>query len=122
MTINQGLNLQSNFSRALLSGCQFSTIAVVDVAADGAYSTFKWVDQMGRWYPQLNLEIIGKLRHDANLPYLYEGLQKPRDRRRIHNGNVTFSNLSLSAQSTYPLNQRVKREMNRNSTFISMLR
>jgi hypothetical protein len=80
--------------------------------------SIKWVNGITR----LNLEVIGKLRHDANLQYLYEGLQKPRDRRRIHDGDrMAF------VTSTYLLNQLirsinvVKREMNRNSTFISML-
>jgi hypothetical protein len=60
------------------------------LVADAAYSTFKWVDGV----TQLDLEVIGKLRHDANLQYLYEGPQKPRGRRRRYDGKVTFDDLS----------------------------
>jgi hypothetical protein len=60
------------------------------LVADGAYSTFKWVDGV----LQLDLEVIGKLRHDANLHYLYEGPQKPRGRRRLYAGKVSFDELS----------------------------
>jgi DDE superfamily endonuclease len=60
------------------------------LVADGAYSTFKWVDGVTR----LALDVIGKLRHDANLQYLYEGPQKPRGRRRRYAGKVSFADLS----------------------------
>ena len=40
------------------------------------------------------LDQIGKLRHDANLRYLYHGPQKPRGRRKQYDGKVKFDDLS----------------------------
>lgn len=60
------------------------------LAADGAYGSVKWVDGV----TQLDLEAIGKLRHDANLRYLYEGPQKSRGRPRRYDGKVSFDDLS----------------------------
>ncbi|NJO47955.1 MAG: transposase [Oscillatoriales cyanobacterium RM2_1_1] len=37
---------------------------------------------------QLNLEVIGKLRRDAHLKFLYTGRQKGRGRHRLYDGKV----------------------------------
>ncbi|MEM9150942.1 MAG: transposase, partial [Cyanobacteria bacterium P01_F01_bin.3] len=57
------------------------------IVGDGFYSKRKWVDGV----VDLGLDAIGKLRHDANLKYLYEGPQKPRGARRKYDGKVNLS-------------------------------
>jgi Transposase DDE domain len=42
----------------------------------------------------LDLQVISKLRCDANLRYLYTGVQKPRGRPRKYDGKVDFQDLS----------------------------
>lgn len=43
---------------------------------------------------EAGLEMIGKLRQDANLRYLYDGPQKPRGRHKKYDGKVYFDDLS----------------------------
>lgn len=59
-------------------------------AVDGAYSKQKFVEGV----VSLGLEIVGKLRTDANMRYLYTGAQKPRGAQRKYDGKVILSNLS----------------------------
>ena len=60
------------------------------LAADGCYSKKKYIDGVAA----LDLYQIGKLRHDANLRWLYRGEQKPCGRRRRYDGKVRFDDLS----------------------------
>lgn len=60
------------------------------LVADGYYSKKKYIDGV----TMLALHQIGKLRHDANLRWLYQGEQKPRGRKRRYNGKVNFDDLS----------------------------
>ena len=60
------------------------------VVNDGFYSKVKWVDGV----VALNLDVIGKLRCDADLRYIYTGVQKPRGRRRIYDGKVNLRDVS----------------------------
>ena len=64
--------------------------AVRYLVGDGYYSPIKWVDGV----TALELDVIGKLRCDANLRYVYTGPQKKRGARRKYDGKVDFSNLS----------------------------
>ena len=64
--------------------------AVRYLVGDGFYSKLKWVEGV----IALNLEVIGKLRCDANLKYLYDGPQKPRGARRKYDGKVDLTDLS----------------------------
>lgn len=57
---------------------------------DGLYTKRKFVDGVCG----LGLHLIGKLRSDANLRFLYTGPQKPRGRRRRYAGKVDFTDLS----------------------------
>ena len=58
------------------------------LAADGYYAKNKFADGItGAGY-----HLISKLRHDANLRYLYAGEQKPKGRPRIYDGKVSFDN------------------------------
>ena len=60
--------------------------AVRHVVADGFYSKRKWVDGVTR----SGLDAIGKLRHDANLKYLYDGPQKQKGAPRKYDGKVNL--------------------------------
>ncbi len=60
------------------------------LVGDGFYSKLKWVDGV----TELALEVIGKLRCDANLKYLYSGEQKPCGCPRKYNGKVDLTELS----------------------------
>lgn len=64
--------------------------AVRYLVGDGFYSKLKWVNGV----VDLDLEVIGKLRCDANLKYLYEGPQKSRGARRKYDGKVALTDLS----------------------------
>ena len=56
------------------------------LAADGAYTRRPFVDGVCA----LGLEMVGKLRRDANLRYLFQGKQKPRGRRRLYDAKVLW--------------------------------
>jgi hypothetical protein len=58
--------------------------------ADGYYSKTKFINGV----TTLELELIGKLRHEANLRWLYQGEQQPRGRHRRYDGKVNFNDLS----------------------------
>ena len=60
------------------------------LVADGYYSKRKYIDGVAA----LDWHQIGKLRHDANLRWLYQGEQKPRGRKRRYDGKVNFDDLS----------------------------
>jgi hypothetical protein len=59
-------------------------------AVDGFYSKKKFVDGV----VALNLQVISKLRSDADMRYLYSGTQKPRGAKRKYDGKVDLSDLS----------------------------
>jgi hypothetical protein len=60
------------------------------VVNDGFYSKIKWVDGV----ISLNLDVIGKLRCDADLRYVYTGVQKPRGRKHKYDGKVDLTDVS----------------------------
>jgi len=60
------------------------------LAVDGFYSKQKFVDGV----LALDLHLIGKLRQDANLRYLYKGAQKHRGAKRKYDGKVDLADLS----------------------------
>lgn len=64
--------------------------SVHHLVGDGFYSKRKWVDGI----LALDLDVIGKLRCDANLQYVYEGAQKAKGARRKYDGKVCLDNLS----------------------------
>ncbi len=57
------------------------------VAADGFYSKFKWVTGV----VQLGWQVVGKLRRDADLKYLYNGPYQGRGARRKYDGKVDLT-------------------------------
>jgi hypothetical protein len=57
---------------------------------DGFYSKKKFVDGV----VGLNLQVISKLRSDADMRYLYNGVQKPRGAKRKYDGKVQLRDLS----------------------------
>lgn len=57
---------------------------------DGYYSKKRFVDGM----IEQNLHSVGKLRHDANLRYLYQESRKPKGRHRKYDGKVRLTDLS----------------------------
>jgi len=59
------------------------------LVADGYYSKTKFIDGV----IDMGLELIGKLRGDANLRWLYEGEQKAKGRHRLYDGKVCFEDL-----------------------------
>jgi hypothetical protein len=56
---------------------------------DGFYAKLKFVDGVRA----LGYHVVSKLRSDADLLYLYEGVQKKRGRRRKFDGKVAFTDL-----------------------------
>ena len=59
------------------------------LVGDGYYSKEKFINGV----LELDLHFIGKLRIDANLRYLYQGLQKPRGARRRYDGKVDLKDI-----------------------------
>lgn len=59
-------------------------------AVDGFYSKKKFVDGV----VELDLQVISKLRNDADMRYLYTGVQKHRGAKRKYDGKVDLSDLS----------------------------
>jgi hypothetical protein len=60
------------------------------LVVDGYYAKIKFVDAVD----EVDLETIGKLRHDANLRYLYDGPQKKLGARRKYDGKMQVDDLS----------------------------
>lgn len=60
------------------------------LAVDGYYPKFKFVTVVRA----LDLHLVSKLRHDANLRYLYQGPQKQVGAKRKYAGKVKFDDLS----------------------------
>ena len=60
------------------------------LVVDGYYAKIKFVNAVD----EVDLNTIGKLRHDANLRYLYDGPQKKFGARRKYDGKVKFDDLS----------------------------
>jgi len=61
------------------------------LVADSFYAKAKFVSGV----TELNLHLVSKLRHDADLRWLYDGPQKPKGCRRRYGGKVRFDDLSL---------------------------
>jgi hypothetical protein len=76
-------HLQHNI-KALL-GCSIRYLV-----ADSFYAKAKFVSGVR----ELNLHLISKLRHDADLRWLYNGEQKPKGCHRKYDGKVSFNDLS----------------------------
>jgi hypothetical protein len=60
------------------------------LAVDGYYTKLKFVKAVR----EVELYMVGKLRHDANLRYLYDGPQKKFGARRKYDGKIKFDDLS----------------------------
>jgi hypothetical protein len=60
------------------------------VVCDGFYGKIKWVNGV----TTLQLDVISKLRCDADLRYVYTGVQKPRGRHRKYDGKVDLTDVS----------------------------
>ena len=60
------------------------------LVGDGNYSSYKFVNGVVR----LDLDYVGKLRIDADLRYLYTGVQKPRGAKRKFNGKVNLRDIA----------------------------
>ncbi len=60
------------------------------LVTDGYYAKIKFINAVD----EVNLNAIGKLRHDANLRYLYDGPQKKRGAKRKYDGKVKFDDRS----------------------------
>jgi hypothetical protein len=58
------------------------------LAADGYYAKKKFTDGV----TAAGYHLISKLRHDADLRYLYAGEQKPKGRPKMYDGKVRFDN------------------------------
>lgn len=73
------------------NACAALPAKVRHLAVDGYFTNRTFVDGVC----QLNIDVVGKLRRDANLQYLYRGPQKERGRRRLYGGKVQWSNLDM---------------------------
>jgi hypothetical protein len=60
------------------------------VSADGYYAKNKFVEGV----TEAGYHLISKLRHDANLRYLYTGKQKPKGRPKMYDEKVRFEDLT----------------------------
>jgi hypothetical protein len=62
------------------------------LVCDGFYAKEKFVTGV----KELKLDVVSKLRSDANLKYLYTGEQKPRGAKRKYDGKVHLKDIDLS--------------------------
>jgi len=60
------------------------------VVSDGFYGKIKWVNGV----TALQLDVISKLQCDADVRYVYTGVQKPRGRHRKYDGKVDLTDVS----------------------------
>ena len=64
---------------------------IVHLVVDGYFTNYKFVQGVC----DLKMEVVGKLRRDANLRYLYHGPQKKRGRPRLYGEKVQWSKPDL---------------------------
>lgn len=62
------------------------------VVADGFYSKTKFINGL----QDLKFDLVSKLRQDANLRWLYQGLQKQRGRPKKYDGKIQFLRSELT--------------------------
>jgi hypothetical protein len=81
-----------SISIRIIKGCVRSELPkeVEYLAVDGAYAKENFVSGA----VALKLQVISKLRCDANLQFLYTGVQKQRGRPRKYAGKVDLADLS----------------------------
>jgi hypothetical protein len=65
--------------------------AVRHLAVDGYYTSYKFVQGVCAF----QMDIVGKLRRDADLRYLYKGPQQGRGRPRLYDGKVQWSKMDM---------------------------
>jgi hypothetical protein len=88
------------------------------LVADSFYAKTKFVSGVR----ELNLHLISKLRHDADLRWLYDGEQKPKGRPRKYGDKVSFDGLSRFELAGEVDGQRVYTATVNSPTFKRMLR
>jgi hypothetical protein len=64
----------------------FWPVGVRYLVVDGAYTRYPFI----KGVRVLGLDVVGKLRRDANLRYLFTGKQKPRGRPKLYDGKVRW--------------------------------
>ena len=64
----------------------FWPVGVRYLVVDGAYTRYPFI----KGVRALGLDVVGKLRRDANLRYLFTGKQKPRGRPKLYDGKVRW--------------------------------
>lgn len=88
------------------------------LVADSFYAKTKFVNGV----TELNLHLISKLRHDADLRWLYKGKQKPKGCHRKYEGKVSFNDLSRFDLAGEVDGQRIYTAIVNSPTFKRMLR
>lgn len=69
----------------------YFTVSERYIAVDGSFANANFIDGV----KTLGLDVIGKLRCDANMRYLYEGPKRPgRGRQKTYDGKVDWQDLS----------------------------
>jgi len=76
--------------------------AIKYLLADGFYAKLKFAGGVC----QSGFHLISKLRADANLQYLFNGIQKPRGARRKFAGKVDFADLQQFEQTVLTLDRQ----------------
>ena len=77
------------YAQHLRRDAAYLPAGVKHLVVDGYYAKLKFVKVVD----EVDLETIGKLRHDANLRYLYDGPQKKFGARRKYDGKIKFDDL-----------------------------
>jgi hypothetical protein len=88
------------------------------LVADSFYAKVKFVSGL----EELRLHLISKLRHDADLRWMYDGEQKPKGRHRKYDGKVSFDDLSRFELAGEVDGQRVYTAVVNSPTLKRMLR
>ena len=83
-------NRTSHYIRHLRSLRHRLPEQVRHVLADSLYANFAFIHAV----LQMGLELVSKLRQDANLRYLYKGLYSGKGRRKMYDGKVDYQDWS----------------------------
>ena len=95
--MEKGKNRVDSYIKIVHDNIEHIPTCVEHIVADGYYAKKRFIDGM----EECNLNIIGKLRIDSNLQYLYQGAQKLKGRPKKYNGKFDINNHQLEVSTQH---------------------
>ena len=93
-SINSQYTLVDHYADLIIErACELEELSTI-LVVDGYFPKFKFIDSVAE---KTNLRIVSRLRDDANLKYIYNGVKsKGKGRPRLYSGKVDTKNINKS--------------------------